>query len=100
PRAVPPPRSPASATRRTTPASLSCPATPSSSTPPPSTTCRSAKERLPMTSDITRRRLLQATGATIAAGYVTTQAGTATATPAPEVPPLVTNPIPYGNTEG
>jgi hypothetical protein len=49
-----------------------------------------------MTSDITRRRLLQATGATIAAGYVTTQAGTATATPAADVPPLVTYPIPDG----
>ncbi len=49
-----------------------------------------------MTTDITRRRLLQAAGATIAASYVTTQAGTATATPAPDVPPLVTYPIPDG----
>jgi hypothetical protein len=47
-----------------------------------------------MTSDITRRRLLQATGATIAAGYVTTQVTTATATP--DRPPLVTYPIPGG----
>jgi hypothetical protein len=52
-----------------------------------------------MTTDITRRRLLQATGATIAAGYITTQAGTATATPAPDVPPLVTYPIPDGITQ-
>ena len=44
-----------------------------------------------MNSDITRRRLLQATGATIAAGYVTTQASTATAAPA-----VVTYPIPDG----
>jgi len=49
-----------------------------------------------VTTDITRRRLLQAAGATIAASYVTTQAGTATATPAPDVPPLVTYPIPDG----
>ena len=47
-----------------------------------------------MNSDITRRRLLQATGATIAAGYVTTQASTATATAA--VPAVVTYPIPDG----
>jgi hypothetical protein len=49
-----------------------------------------------MTSEITRRRLLQATGATVASGYVTTQGGTATATPGPNVPPLVTYPIPDG----
>ncbi|RZT11738.1 putative Ig domain-containing protein [Kribbella sp. VKM Ac-2569] len=48
-----------------------------------------------MTADLTRRRLLQAAGATVAAGYVTSGAGTATATPAP-VPPLVTYPIPAG----
>ncbi|TDW84205.1 putative Ig domain-containing protein [Kribbella pratensis] len=48
-----------------------------------------------MTADLTRRRLLQAAGATVAAGYVTSAAGTATATPAP-APPLVTYPIPAG----
>ncbi|TDO52957.1 glycosyl hydrolase family 28 [Kribbella sp. VKM Ac-2571] len=48
-----------------------------------------------MTADLTRRRLLQAAGATVAAGYVTSGAGTATATPAP-APPLVTYPIPAG----
>lgn len=48
-----------------------------------------------MTADLTRRRLLQAAGATVAAGYITTGADIATATPAP-VPPLVTYPIPAG----
>lgn len=48
-----------------------------------------------MTADLTRRRLLQATGATVAAGYVTSGAGIAAARPAP-VPPLVTYPIPAG----
>ncbi|HEY3557579.1 MAG TPA: glycosyl hydrolase family 28 protein [Kribbella sp.] len=48
-----------------------------------------------MTSDITRRRLLQAAGATVAAGYVASEAGSAAATPAP-APALVSYPIPDG----
>jgi hypothetical protein len=48
-----------------------------------------------MTADLTRRRLLQAAGATVAAGYITSEGGIATAAPAP-VPPLVTYPIPAG----
>ncbi|WP_410791774.1 glycosyl hydrolase family 28 protein [Kribbella sp. C-35] len=48
-----------------------------------------------MTADLTRRRLLQAAGATVAASYVTSEAGIATAAPA-SVPPLITYPIPAG----
>ncbi|MEV0283015.1 putative Ig domain-containing protein [Kribbella sp. NPDC050820] len=47
-----------------------------------------------MTAELTRRRLLQATGATVAAGYVTTQAATATAET--KAPRLKTYPIPDG----
>ncbi|MET9271476.1 putative Ig domain-containing protein [Kribbella sp. NPDC003557] len=50
-----------------------------------------------MNPDITRRRLLQATGASIAAGYVTTRVSTATATPT--APAVVTYPIPDGITQ-
>ncbi|TCC30280.1 glycosyl hydrolase family 28 protein [Kribbella speibonae] len=46
-----------------------------------------------MTADLTRRRLLQTAGATVAAGYLT--AGVATAAPA-SAPPLVTYPVPAG----
>src|SRR5438309_10827149 len=50
-----------------------------------------------MTVDITRRRLLQAAGATVAAGYVTSEAGVAEATPAPAV---VTYAVPDGIPQG
>jgi len=44
-----------------------------------------------MPTDLTRRRLLQATGATIAAGYVTSQADAAYAATAPtNAPPTIT----------
>ena len=49
-----------------------------------------------MTTDLTRRRLLQAAGATVAAGYVTTQATAATAATDAKVPLLKTYPIPAG----
>lgn len=47
-----------------------------------------------MPADLTRRRLLQATGATVAAGYVTTQADSADAVAT--APRVVTYPIPTG----
>ncbi|HWD81885.1 MAG TPA: glycosyl hydrolase family 28 protein [Kribbella sp.] len=50
-----------------------------------------------MTADITRRRLLQAAGASVAAAYVTSEAATATAAAVvPAAPTLVTYPIPAG----
>lgn len=50
-----------------------------------------------MTGDITRRRLLQAAGATVAAGYVTSQAtGAATAASGVTVPGVITYQIPDG----
>ncbi|WP_328993382.1 glycosyl hydrolase family 28 protein [Kribbella sp. NBC_01245] len=53
-----------------------------------------------MSGDLTRRRLLQATGATIAAGYLTTQASAADATTAAAPPLVVTYPIPDGIAQG
>jgi hypothetical protein len=46
-----------------------------------------------MTADLTRRRLLQAAGATVAAAYVSSATETASASPAPS---LITYPIPAG----
>ncbi|MGZ0147750.1 glycosyl hydrolase family 28 protein [Kribbella sp. WER1] len=51
-----------------------------------------------MTLDITRRRLLQAAGATVAAGYVTTEAGAASAATVP--PAVATYAVPDGIPRG
>ncbi|MFI5694413.1 putative Ig domain-containing protein [Kribbella sp. NPDC051586] len=52
-----------------------------------------------MTGELTRRHLLQAAGATLAAGYLTTEAATAEAVTPAKAPRLVTYPIPDGITQ-